>query len=636
MSRYALCAWLLAIVATGGGSSPVRLLVLVLPLLVFSPSVQVLAVATFVAALPSILEWSLYGDWIGSLGLRVFLLAAFIAGCFGFALGLQLRARRDLRQTFASALPWFSAAMLVHALCRQFELIPAHYQYLSGNHQAALITLIFAFVFALEMTSFWRRNTIILLLMALVGTGSRWGIFVGVLVCLILGLMAYRGRGRWLLSVVTGLWFCSGVWALSFTSLTKGTIIRALMPLITRRPLSGIGPGGVETLDLQYRTRYIWQFRQTHAESLPIDWMATFGIPVSMVLLITLLALIFWRVSVPSDHPGRFPCHYLALGLLGVLLHDLLDFSLTSGAVSLFAAVAIGAIAPDWQWLKRPIAWWGKSAVVVALFGLLLASYHYNPLAMERERRLETVSEKWGRRTFRYWINKSLATNETTQRISALSRALELAPGDPYLWFRLGTYFLESGNTSQAVQAYRSGLSTVPLKWTSPKLQSAFSAPPKAALAVVDGHLGASRMLANYYAVAKRPPIEAMVTLSVANNDGKIDEKLLQALMRVGRPKSLVVPELWRLILRGRLEAVQVHRALGVLSQKEPKALASGLLLRLVESDPRYCTSLAYWDLERLHELLSVATALRRICWRSSIGNSAVLRRLSVLSGLEQ
>jgi hypothetical protein len=632
---WALGLWLLAIVVTGGGSSPLRLALVVLPLLLFRPSLSVALFAFSLATIPSILELSAHGHWVGPLGLRLFLAAAFGAASFAFCLGGQLQTRPGLHKAFSLALPGLSALMLVHALLRQFELVSPDYQYLSGNHQSALITALISFAFALRMAPFHRLITLILLVLALVCTGSRWGIFVGVIVLFVVAAMAYRQHRAWLFGLLIA-WFGAGVWAVGFTVLSKGTIIRSLMPLAFRRPWTGIGPGGVETLSLQYLTRYRWQYRQTHGESIAIDWPATYGVPIALIMLGCLLALVFWRLPPSDGRSERLQRHFLAVGLLGLLLHDLFDFSLASGAVGLMAAVIIGALAPGWQFLFKPMRTWLHLLLIAVLAGLLLASNHYSPLVMEREGRLDSVSQQWGTRSFRYWINKSQAPKMATQRMAMLGEALRLAPGDPYLWFRLGGEMLKSGHSSQAVLAYRSGLSTVPNTWSTSEVRPIFEGQPAQALAAVDGFLGASRMLAHHYRQRSSPPIEAMVALSVACRDRRVDEELFAVLQASTEPKENIVPELWNLLLRGHLSSADTYMSLKVMVARDPQLPLARLFLGLVEQQVAGCSSLAHWDLDRVVELLPMAESLRRICWHASIGNSAVLKRLSLLVGLER
>jgi hypothetical protein len=479
-----------------------------------------------------------------------------------------------------------------------------------------------------------RLITLVLLVLALVSTGSRWGIFVGVIVLLVVAAMAYRQHRAWLFGLLVA-WFGAGVWLVGFTSLSKGGIIRALMPLAFRRPWTGIGPGGVETLSLQYLTRYDWQYRQTHGESIAIDWPATYGVPIALIMLGCLLALVFWRLPPSDGRTERLQRHFLAVGLLGLLLHDLFDFSLASGAVGLMAAVIIGALVPGWQFLFKPMRPWLHLLLVVVLSGLLLASNRYRPLVMEREGRLESVSQQFGTRSFRYWINKSQTPKMADQRMAMLAEALRLAPGDPYLWFRLGAELLKSGHSSQAVLAYRSGLSTASNTWFTSEIRPIFEGEPAQALAAVDGFLGASRMLARHYRQRGSPPIEAMVALSVAWGDRRVDKELFAVLRASTEPKDKIVPQLWNLLLRGNLSSADTYMGLKVMVARDPQLPLARLFLVLVEQRASACSSLAHWDLDRVVELLPMAAPLRRICWHSSIGNSAVLKRLSLLVEFE-
>lgn len=102
----------------------------------------------------------------------------------------------------------------------------------------------------------------------------------------------------------------------------------------------GMGPGSFELGFAPAQTRELTVIF-THPEALPLQWVADFGLPVSVVVLLAGLALAWrgWRVTRPDA-----TANVAFIGLLGVVLHDVFDFALELNAVAPAAVVVLGLV----------------------------------------------------------------------------------------------------------------------------------------------------------------------------------------------------------------------------------------------------------------------------------------------------
>ena len=120
----------------------------------------------------------------------------------------------------------------------------------------------------------------------------------------------------------------------------KGGLFRALSGLSFVRPWTGLGPGGAEHLSLQFVER---TSRLTHIESLPLDWSATMGWPVALALIFSLIVLSLRAGEpAPTDRSGDRLSWLAAVGIIGLLAHDLFDFAIASGALTVLLGVMVG------------------------------------------------------------------------------------------------------------------------------------------------------------------------------------------------------------------------------------------------------------------------------------------------------
>ena len=307
-------------------------------------------------------ELALHGDWVGSLGGRLRLVVGSLVFVCAVGLGARLHASRSLRRDAAAALPWFAGGLLTQAVLRGVDLVPEAFQYLSGNHLSALISATFVFALGLRMTARRRLICCALLLIGLVATGSRWGIWTGLVFGTFMVVTIYEVAVRRLASIglVSIIAFPGVMW--SQVDYYKGGLFRALSGLSFVRPWTGLGPGGAEHLSLQFVER---TSRLTHIESLPLDWSATMGWPVALALIFSLIVLsLSSGRAAPTDRSGDRLSWLAAVGIIGLLAHDLFDFAIASGALTVCSASWWG-----WaEWCARPIARWIQRLSLRALF----------------------------------------------------------------------------------------------------------------------------------------------------------------------------------------------------------------------------------------------------------------------------
>jgi tetratricopeptide (TPR) repeat protein len=131
----------------------------------------------------------------------------------------------------------------------------------------------------------------------------------------------------------------------------------------------------------------------THPENLPLEWMAEVGFPLSAAALV-LVVVAMWRVwvAVRSTSLER----YIALGLVGVALHELFDFAFEFEAVGASVAVVAGLLASVSDShprapARRHCTWLALGLVALGVVGLMYGTptHHAAEKAMA-----EALSEK--------------------------------------------------------------------------------------------------------------------------------------------------------------------------------------------------------------------------------------------------
>ena len=123
---------------------------------------------------------------------------------------------------------------------------------------------------------------------------------------------------------------------------------------------AGMGVGAFELGFSRFQTREL-SATYTHPENLGLQWMSEVGFPLSAVLLV-LAAVALWRVwlAVRIHTPER----YIALGLVGVVLHDLFDFAFEFEALGASVTILAGLLAATSDvaprtHIPRRWLWWG-------------------------------------------------------------------------------------------------------------------------------------------------------------------------------------------------------------------------------------------------------------------------------------
>ena len=126
--------------------------------------------------------------------------------------------------------------------------MPEAFLYLSGNHLSALISATFVFALGLRMTARRRLICCALLLIGLVATGSRWGIWTGLVFGTFMVVTIYEGAVRRLASIglVSIIAFPWVMW--SQVDYYKGGAVSSALWVVVCAPWTGLGSGGAEHL----------------------------------------------------------------------------------------------------------------------------------------------------------------------------------------------------------------------------------------------------------------------------------------------------------------------------------------------------------------------------------------------------
>ena len=630
--RLALWWLLAALVLTGGATAAWRLAFVALPLLLFCLSLRWYFLALGLVALPSLLELSIHGDWVGSLGGRIRLATGALVFLCAVGLGVRLKAQRSLRHDLVTALPWFAAGLLTQALLRLFELIPPQWQYLSGNHLSALITAMLVPTLALRMPSLFRALSLGLLVTALLVTGSRWGIWIGLTFGSLMVASVNRGKLRVGALIGLGVLLLAPWIAWSQLDLEKGGFLRALSGLSGLRPWTGLGHGGAEHLSLQFVERTA---RLTHIESLPFDWASIWGWPLAIALLIALFGIAFYSAYQSKGHTVERLSWLAGVGLLALVMHDLFDFSMTSGALTVALGILVGLRLrlSDDQVGNRV-----TTALVGALLVLGLGSAHYlDPLIMEREGRLESISEVYGERSFRYWINKARRADSPARQVEYYSKALAIAPGYRDAWFELGDAIGRAGWVDQALLAYQRGLSAAKNDWTGSQSNALARLPVSMIPRAIGSHKGAARSVALFRSKGDEQSLKLVQMLDRKHRDPLIRKWFLSGLLRTQNENRVVVPMLWSISQEPPVNEGDGITALLEIIRREPRVDGAALLLRMVQSQPNHCLGLGQWPDDQLVDLYRLSGPLNKVCQQIVLGRGEDLRVLSQLRdvGLE-
>jgi hypothetical protein len=137
----------------------------------------------------------------------------------------------------------------------------------------------------------------------------------------------------------------------SLASQNKWSNVAEVSPIVRDHFVSGIGRGTLRYVFPRYSakaTRHQWAW----VENTPVEVVLDVGVPGALlVLLVSLLAI---KHGARSFDKKRLSARAAVVGLAGLLLHDLVDFSLEGGAVAAAACVVAALAVPSAGRALRP------------------------------------------------------------------------------------------------------------------------------------------------------------------------------------------------------------------------------------------------------------------------------------------
>lgn len=218
------------------------------------------------------------------------------------------------------------------------------------------------------------------------------------------------------------------------TSQTLGRWETAWYVLLDR-PLLGQGPGAFGVAAALHTTTWFDGYL-SRAHNLPLQLAAEWGIPAALVLL----AVGGWwmraLLRATRDTPGH---HAIAVGLLGVVLQNFVDFSLLIPGVGL-AWVVTAAWLSTTLWPKhreRLQASWHRYAATIACIALLAplgaVAYDGDPRHADAALRTSARTDTW-----KQAVMTTIAAHPADFHLHTLGSAVALARGDTPLAHRLG------------------------------------------------------------------------------------------------------------------------------------------------------------------------------------------------------
>jgi hypothetical protein len=346
-----------------------------------------------------------------------------------------------------------------------------------------------------------------------------------------------------------------------------------------------------------------------------------------VVLLILCLALVFVKGD-PLASKRAQKLHMLAAaGTASILVHDLWDFSLASGAVGMAFGLLLGMIAPA-SWLVAKGLKWRVVCALLVLAGFA-GAVRYDPYQMELAGQLDRLPERLGQRPYRYWLNQGQQAATAQARVAAYARAVSMAPGDRRAWFRLGDGLWESGLTDQALLAYRRGLEATRTVWCGLATQRIAALP----LSMIERAVGDHRCAAKSVAQTRwREGPEALAVLrrlDQKHQDPELRKNYMKALTQAGHRKSLVVPELWRLAQGPPTYEEEGVELVQAIERMQPEVSAAQLYARLVAHNSKHCLGLMAWKGGRITALVPYADQLDAHCRSALVGRGLARQALA-------
>lgn len=235
--------------------------------------------------------------------------------------------------------------------------------------------------------------------------------------------------------------------------------------------LTGMGAGGFELGFSPWQTREL-STTFTHPEMLLLQWVADFGVPLTLVVgaLVARLAWRLWFLTRPDS-----TANVVLLGLVGVVAHDVFDFALELNAVAPAASIMLGLLfamdAKSSRLRVRSMSIPAGGAVLMVgglalVFGLpgfrdaedalrddLVAGL---PFAEVRARALKRID-----RHPSDWVLYANVARDASRRadpheaLAWINRVLTLRPGDVASHLSAAQALLRLGQPSQALAEYK-------------------------------------------------------------------------------------------------------------------------------------------------------------------------------------
>ncbi len=161
---------------------------------------------------------------------------------------------------------------------------------------------------------------------------------------------------------------------------SKMGIWPSFWPMIKDHWLTGVGRGAFEPAFHRFQDQYL-TVTLTNPESLPFQWITELGLPLGLFFLGAIAWLLVQAIPKSLADVEKLAC---VIGLIGVGLHELVDFGLELGglAVPAIAALAIATTHRDraFSFPKRVVAIILPAAVLVTGF-----AFSHSLLSLEEE-----------------------------------------------------------------------------------------------------------------------------------------------------------------------------------------------------------------------------------------------------------
>jgi tetratricopeptide (TPR) repeat protein len=234
----------------------------------------------------------------------------------------------------------------------------------------------------------------------------------------------------------------------------------------------GMGAGAFELGFSRWQTEQL-DVTFTHPENIAFQCMADWGLPLTVVLLLFTVVVVrrgWVRVStLPLERT-------VLLGIVGVLLHEVFDFSLELQALAVASSVAfglvIGAGAPDDE--RRNVEWHGPIRGAAVLVPAFVALWYGLPTHESAESRLaQAITERRSVEDVRRlaiqlidrhpsdWVLYAAVSTDFARRadpretLAWVNRLLFLRPHDAHAHDAAGAALLRLGQPLQAIGEFK-------------------------------------------------------------------------------------------------------------------------------------------------------------------------------------